>query len=130
MQTLTETPGFRLIGVDDGALSRDGMKMFGVLDLESRKERSTFRDGTQKQSRQKACASRYLSIQDLRLQHRRTGRRDAMQDFTACQRWARTQSLAAWILVIPLAGAGLPALQLPPATRRCELNRRIWKLGH
>ena len=33
VQTLTETPGFRLIGVDDGALWRDGMKMFGGLDL-------------------------------------------------------------------------------------------------
>jgi hypothetical protein len=36
VQTLNETPGLRLIGVDDGALSRDGIKMFGVLDLETR----------------------------------------------------------------------------------------------
>jgi hypothetical protein len=47
VQALTETPGFRHIGVvhDKYAVSAHGMKMFGVLDLETEMNGARFAIG-------------------------------------------------------------------------------------
>ena len=62
VQALVETLGFRHIHVtaDEYAVSPDGMKMFGVLDLETEMHGARFRDQLEEQPRSIDEARPYL----------------------------------------------------------------------